>query len=144
MAVALQRLVRRAVLPRLKGNADLIALVPAAQINPSGEPTWPFILLRAPRTQQLNAACLRGGIVVWDIHAFSAGRRSSAKALIETAEDHAGRIGGAIEATLANQWIDLEGGGRARIRLSDMRLLEDGTPDRYHYFAQINARVLAA
>jgi hypothetical protein len=54
------------------------------------------------------------------------------------------RIGAAIEAAIGDRWLDIEGGGRARIRLSDIRLAEDGDQDHYHYFAQINARVLAA
>jgi hypothetical protein len=142
MAVGLQKKVRRGILPLLKADAALTALVPADSINPDGEAPWPLIRLRAPTTRQLKAACVSGGLVTWDIHAF-AGPRKVAGAEVETAEDHAGSIGEAIERVLADQWIDLEGGSRARLRLSDIRLLEDGDTDRYHWFAQVNARVLA-
>jgi len=140
MAVGLQRLVRRALLTRLKADAGLIALVPKASINPDGTPAWPFIKLHAPVTQRLRSSCVNGGLVSWDIHAF-ARKRTGASPM--TAEDHASLIGAEIERVLADNWLDLEGGGRARVRLSDIRLLEDGTPDAFHWFAQVNARVLA-
>jgi len=143
MAVGLQRLVRRALLTRLKSDAALTALVPAASINPVGEPAWPFILLRSPVTQRLRAACVVGGLVSWDVHVF-AGPRESGGAIVETGEDHAGRIGAAIETALADNRITIEGGAVARIALSDIRLLPDGDVDHWHWFAQVNARVLAA
>lgn len=138
----LQRHVRRAILPILKADAALTALVPAASINPTGTPTWPFIVLRAPVTQRLKAACVNGGQGSWDIHAF-AGQRLVAGTVVETAEDHAGRIGAAIEMALADNWLALPDGAKVRIRLSDIRLLQDGDPDHYHWFAQINWRVLS-
>jgi hypothetical protein len=142
MAVGLQKPVRRAILTRLKADTGVTALVPTARINPPGVPVWPFIVLRSPVTLPLRASCLRGGLVTWDVHAF-AGPRLSAGAVVETAEDHAGSIGAAIEAALADNRIALEGGATAHIRLSDIRLLQDGDPDHYHWFCQINARVLA-
>lgn len=143
MAVGLQRLVRRAILSRLKVDADLIALVPAASINPRGGATWPFIVMRAPVTQPMRAACVRGGEVVWGVHVF-AGPRLSAGAVVETGEDHVGRIGARIEALLDGVRVSIEGGGTAHMLLSDIRLLDDGDPDSYHWFAQVNCRVLAA
>ncbi|NBC37362.1 DUF3168 domain-containing protein [Novosphingobium sp. FSY-8] len=143
MATTLQRLVRRALLAHLKADTGLTDLVPAGSINPAGVPTWPHILLRAPLTRPFYAAAVEGAEVSWDVHAF-AGPRESAGAVAETAEDHAGSIGGAIETALSPRWIDLEDGGRVRVRLSDIRLLEDGDRDHYHWFAQINCRVLAA
>lgn len=143
MATGLQRLVRRALLARLKANAALTALVPAASINPAGEPIWPFVKLRAPVTRRLRAAGLNGGEGSFDLHAF-ARARTSAGAEVETAEDHAGRIGGAIEAALADARITIEGGHVLRFEVGDMRLLEDEEPDAYHWFAQANWRVLAS
>lgn len=142
MAVALQKLVRRALLARLKSDAGVTALVPPASINPDGETTWPIIKLQAPRTQPLSMSCVRGGNVTWDIHAFAQARKVGG-AEVETAEDHAGSIGGAIEALLHNSRAVLIGGESIRVRLSDIRLLQDGDPDSYHWFAQANARVLA-
>ena len=143
MAVGLQKLVRRALLTRLKAEPGVTTLVPAARINPPGVPVWPFIVLRSPVTQKLRATGLRGGVVSWDIHAF-AGPRLSAGATVETAEDHTGSIGAAIEAALADNRITLESGAVCHISLSDIRLLQDDEPDAYHWFAQISARVLAA
>ena len=49
-----------------------------------------------------------------------------------------------IEAALTDNRIALEGGGTVRIEVTDMRLLEDDTPDAYHWFAQVNWRALAS
>ncbi len=143
MATGLQRLVRRALLARLKANAPLTALVAAASINPVGEPVWPFVKLRAPVTRRLRAAGLNGGEGSFDIHAFARARVVGG-AEVETAEDHAGRIGGAIEAALADARITIEGGHVLRLEVNDMRLLEDEEPEAWHYFAQVNWRVLAS
>lgn len=142
MAVGLQKLVRRSILAKLKNDASLTALVPAEQINPDGVPDWPFIKLNASTTQPMRMACVVGGLVTWDIHAFARAREDGG-AVVETAEDHAGSIGAAIEQALNYDHLALEGGGDARVRLSDIRLLPDGDEDSYHWFAQINARVLA-
>lgn len=139
----LQRLVRRAILPVLKADTALTAIVPVASINPTGAPVWPFIVMRSPVTQRLKAACVNGGQGTWDIHAF-AGARMSGGAVVETAEDHAGRIGGAIEVALSDRWLGLPDGAKVRVRLSDIRLLQDGDDQHYHWFAQINWRALAS
>ncbi len=143
MATGLQRPVRRAVLARLKANAGLTALVPAVSINPAGVPVWPFVKLMNPVTQRLRAAGVNGGLVTFDIHAFARARLSGG-AEVETAEDHAGRIGGAIEAALADARFTFDTDKIVHIEISDMRLLEDEEPDAYHWFAQVNCRVLAA
>lgn len=143
MATGLQRLVRRALLAKLKGNAPLTSLVPAASIHPAGEPSWPFIRLDSPVTRRLKASGLNGGVGSFDVHAF-ARDRESAGAVVETGEDHAGRIGAAIEKALADNRLALEGGGVVKIEVNDMRLLTDDDPGAWHYFAQVNFRVLAA
>jgi hypothetical protein len=133
------------VLQRLKADAALTALVPAASIYPQavpGEPLWPFIKLGPTGTLRLRAACVNGGLVTVDIHAFARARVSGG-ATVETAEDHASRIGAAIEAALSDRHLTLEGGADAHIELGDIRLLQDSEPDAFHWFAQLNARVLA-
>jgi hypothetical protein len=90
----------------------------------------------------LRAACVNGGLVSVDVHAFARARVSGGQ-VVETAEDHASRIGAAIEAALADNRITLEGGPTANIELGDIRLLQDQEPDAFHWFAQLNARVLA-
>jgi hypothetical protein len=145
MATGLQRRVRRAVLARLKADSALTALVPAASIYPQAarEPEWPFIKLGPPVTLRLRAAGVNGGLVTLDVHAFARARLTNGVE-VETAEDHTSRIGAAIEAALADNRIDLEGGAVAKIELSDIRLLQDSEPEAFHWFAQVNARVLAA
>ena len=139
----LQRHVRRAILPILKADTDLTELVPAARINPMGTPVWPFIILRSPVEQRLKAACVNGGQGSWDIHAF-AGPRKSGALVVETAEDHAGRIGAAIQAALSDRWLELPDGAKVRVRLSDIGLLQDGDENAYHWFCQCNWRALAS
>lgn len=146
MATGLQRLVRRAVLTRLKADTALTALVPTGSIYPQAvpsEPTWPFVKLGPLGTLRLRAACVRGGTVTVDVHAFARSRASGGQ-VVETAEDHASRIGAEIERLLDGVNIGLEGGAKAKLDLSDIRLLQDGEPDAFHWFAQLNARVLAA
>lgn len=145
MATGIQKLVRRALLTRLKADAGLIALVPAARIFPQGapgEPTWPFVRLGGTITQPWKAANTAGGNVTIDIHAFARARESGGQ-VAETAEDHAGRIGAAIETALADNRLALESSAAAHISLSDLRLMSDEEPESFHWFAQVNARVLA-
>lgn len=142
MVVSLQRTVRRALVARLKADSGVIGLVPASSIHARVKVPWPLIKLSSPVTQRLRASCVNGAFVTWDIHAF-AGPKKSGDQVVMYAEDHASEIGGAIEVCLADNRIDLEGGPRAKIQLSDIRLLEDGDQDSYHWFAQVNARVLA-
>lgn len=139
---SLQRLTRRALLARAKADVDLTALVPVASIAPSGEPAWPFVTIETPRTSRIRATCVRGATVRFDVHAF-AGPREDAGAVVETGYDHASRIGSAIEAALGDARVTLEGGAVARLEFSDGQMLRDGAPDDWHWFAQINCRVLA-
>ncbi len=143
MAVGLQALVRVALMERLKSDSAVTDLVPVGQINEDDNSTWPLIKLRAPVTQRLRATCVNGGLVTWDLHVF-AGPRKEGTSIADRAEDHAGAIGAAVETCLADNHLTLENGADARISLSDIRLLEDGDIDLYHWFCQVNCRVLAA
>jgi hypothetical protein len=130
----------------LKADTALTALVPAASIYPQavpGEPQWPFLKLGPTGTLRLRAACVDGGRITVDIHAFARARESGGQ-VVETAEDHASRIGAAIEAALSDRHLTLEGGADAHVALDDIRLLQDAEPDAFHWFAQLTARVLAA
>jgi hypothetical protein len=100
--------------------------------------------LGGPQTLPIRAAGVPfGGAIAFDVHAFVKPRLSGG-AMVETAEDFAGRIGAAIEAALDSARLSLEGGGTAQLRLTDMRLLQDADEaDAYHYFAQVNARCIA-
>jgi hypothetical protein len=144
MAAELESLVRVAVLATLKNDAGLLALVAASSIDPDPErePTWPFVTTENYRNQPFEQTCVRGGLVTGDLHGF-AGPRKNGNQVVEYARDHAGRIGGALQRALHRNRLDIEGGGKARIRLSDIRLMADGSPQAFHWFAQINAKVLA-
>lgn len=146
MATALQRLVRRTILAKLKANSGLTAAVPAASIytqTTPPDPLWPFIKCGPFNTQRLKASEVNGGTVTFDLHAFARPRKD-AGATVETAEDHTGRIGGLIEAALADNRMTLGTGEVIRVSLSDMQLMQDDDPDAFHYVAQVNCRVLAS
>ena len=138
----LQRQVKRELLTRLKADAALTALVPDASVDPDGEPQWPFILVASPRTSRLRLSCVLGATVRFDVHAF-AGPRMVAGAEVETGEDHVARIGAAIEALFAENNLTLPDGATCRTTFSDAQTLPDGEPDHWHWFAQLNCRVLA-
>lgn len=145
----LQRLVRRDVLAKLKTSPGVTAadLVPAASIygqDPGREPAWPFIKCGPPQTLPMRASCVDGASVNFGLHAFSRGRRNGSGQLIETAEDHAGRIGAAIEAAIDRARSDLAGVGHVSYRLADMVLMVDGAePGAFHYSCTVRARVMA-
>lgn len=144
MAGGLQRLVRRDILTRLKNDTGVLALVPAASIYSQStpkEPAWPFIKTGAVQSLPIRGACMDGASVNISVHAFSKGRWAGSS-LLETAEDHASRIGGAIEDCLDARGYDLPNGQRVRYRCTDMQLLVDGEPDAFHYFTNVSARVI--
>lgn len=135
---ALQRHARRAILARLKGAADLLALVPAASIDPDGVPSWPFILVDAPTARGKWMACAKGADVSFDVHAFAEGNSEI------TGYDFASAIGTQIETVLAPNNITLEDGSTCKLSFSDVRILKDQTPDHWHWFGQLNCSVLKA
>jgi hypothetical protein len=139
----LQRLVRRKLVQMAKADTALLALVPSAHIDPKGEPVWPFVLFETPRTNRFKQSCVRGAIVRFDIHAF-VGPRMSGRQEVETGYDHASRVGESLETVFADNRITLEGGAICKIEFSDTQLLKDRSPDEWHWFGQMNCRVLSA
>jgi len=141
----LQREARRAALSILKGNAGLTAIVPAARLYSQrvpASPVWPFVKMGPTQSLPVRASCTRGAVVAFTVHAFAKPRMSGG-AEVETAEDYASRIGAAIEAALDESRATFTG-GTIRFRLSEMQLLQDAAEaDAYHYFAVVNARVIA-
>ena len=144
---SLQRYARRALIIRAKSDAGLTALVPAASISPDGTAEWPFMLVASPRTLRLRASCVRGASVSFDVHAFAGPRYdtpdSETQQVVEIGYDHISRIGSAIETVFADNNLTLESGANCRIRFSDMQLLPDEKPDHWHWFSQLNCRVLS-
>jgi GNAT superfamily N-acetyltransferase len=137
--------VRRAALAALKGNADLLGLVPAANMYPQSpreKPQWPFVKCGTPSLIPLTGTCLDGCEVTFSVHAFSKGRWNGNQ-LIETAEDHAARIGAAIAAALDRRRLTLDA-GQARARWTGSQLLQDGDEaDAYHSVQNFRIRVIS-
>ena len=139
--------VRRAGLAAMKGNVGLTDLVAAASIHPqvpAGTPDWPFIKWGAPTGIPIRVpACVDGVEVTVAVHGFSKGRYSG-ESLVETAEDHAARIGAAIASALDGRTLDLEGGGKAKFVWTSSALLMDGDEaDAFHSVENFRIRVLA-
>lgn len=147
----LQRHVSRALRPRLRTYAPLIAIVPAASIYRQGEtpaePTWPFIRLGVSQTLPTFGTCYRGGDITVPIDAFAKARVNGSGQVLETAEDHAGRIGEAIEDCLhlVGETVTIgDAPLRLRYTMTDIRLFIDGAErDAFHYSAVINVRAMA-
>jgi hypothetical protein len=148
----LARLTRRTVLTRLKAFTGLTALVPAAEIHPQAPlttPNMPFVKTGTPTWIPLKAACLDGAVVTLPVHAFARARKNGSGAVVETAEDHASRIGEQIEKALDDKADDITVSmgvtARLRYRITDGQLLVDAADsDAFHYFATVQARVVAA
>ncbi len=140
---------RRALLTRLKADPALAAIVAKADIHgqsPPATPTWPFIKLGPPRILPIRGSCIDGGTVSVDIHAF-AKPRYLAQAMIETAEDHAGRIGAAIERAVDCRGETVTAGDaecRVTYQLANMLLQRDrDEADAFHYIASMRVRIMA-
>jgi hypothetical protein len=149
----LARLARRAVLTRLKAHAGLTALVPATNIYrgaPLVEPDWPFIRLDRSNSIPIKAACLDGATVTFPLHAFARARQNGSGALVETAEDHVGRIGAEIEKALDDkgETITVSPGVTARLtyRLTDIQPdgIDQADSTAAHYVCTVRARAVAA
>ena len=146
MAGDLIRDVRRATLARLKADPAVLDLVAAAAIHPSttpANPAWPFTRFDAPLSVPLDMTCVAGATVTFLLHGFAKSRQVGG-AVVETAEDHASRIGSALKASLHNKRLPL-GDGTALLKVRSSRLLRDGDEeDAYHSVLSVEARVLAA
>ena len=141
----MQRAARRVVLALLKTDPALTALVPAARWYPQAapaDPVWPFGKLGAVVTRGAKAAGVDLGEVAFAIHVFARAREVAGQ-VVETAEDHAARIGENVERVLADNRFGTVDGVEMRLSLSDFQLMQDDGPDAFHWFAQVSARVLA-
>lgn len=147
MAGALIRDVRRAVLTRLKADAGLTAIVAAANIHPSTVPAgapWPFTRFDAPQSTPLDGACYAGAEVTFLLHSFAKPRLNSGGQVIETAEDHAGRILDAMKLAIHRHRVPVAGGSAPLSVLSSRLLLDGAESTAYHGILSCRARVLAA
>lgn len=145
----LHTVARRALLTRVKNNAALVALVPKANMHgqsPPATPVWPFTKLGPPQTLPIRGACLDGGTVNIGFHAF-AKPRYTGSTMIETAEDHSGRIAAAFERAIDSrgETVTVDGqSARLTYQLADMILQRDpAEADAYHYSATVRIRIIA-
>ena len=146
MANDATRPVRRAGLAAYKADAALTALVPAGSIHPQApatEPTWPFVKWGAFSPVPVKASCVNGCELTGAAHGFSKGRWDGDQ-LLETAEDHAARIGAAMASALDGQRLALEGGGTARFTWTGSQVIIDGAEaSAFHAIVSFRVRVIA-
>ncbi|MEG3086179.1 DUF3168 domain-containing protein [Sphingomonas sp. PB4P5] len=137
---------RRAVLPAMKNSAPLTDIVPRNQIWPKttpAAPVWPFTRYGASTAIPITASCVNGEDIAFTIHAF-AKPRMSGTSLLETAEDHAERIAGAIKGALHKLRVVTTAGLNIRIRMTSKQVVQDGAEaDAYHAIVQFRGKVLA-
>lgn len=134
----LERYARRTLLIRAKADAALIALVPKDNIDPDGLKPWPIVMVENPRMLPRRMACAIGSDISMDVHAF-AGPKSDM-----TGRQHISAIGKAVQSAFAPNNLTLEDGAICKIGWSDVRILKDEKPDHFHWFGQLNCRVLKA
>lgn len=138
--------VRRAILTALKADAGVTDLVATGSIypqSPPGEPTWPFIKTGSPSGIPISASCVDGDTLILAVHSFAKPRQDGGQ-VVETAEDHADRIGRAVMRALHRASLPLDSGGTAKIKRTGFQLLQDGAEaDAYHHVANFEVRCLA-
>lgn len=139
---------RRAILATMKADDALTMLVPATRIYPQASPvptpTWPFIIYGSPSGLPIRAACVNGTEITVAIHSFAKARLQGL-AVVETAEDHASRIGAAVVVALDGKRPSLPGGGYlAILSRSTQLLIDDGEADAFHHVANFRCRAITS
>lgn len=133
--------VRRAGLVALLANAAVTSIV-GTRVYPMVAPsnvTWPFVVWGSPSGSPIRAACVDGMSLIVAVHGFAKARYSGST-MIETAEDHAGRLGAEIAAALDRQMIDIAG-GTASFTWTGPQLLVDGSEaDAFHTVQNFRVR----
>jgi hypothetical protein len=146
MAIDSTIAVRRAILPLLKNDARTKTIVPASRwyAMTASSPDWPFGLYGASSPLPLRGACLDGAELITSVHGFAKARYNGAGAMIETAEDHCGRLSAAIAAVLDGRRVELPR-GHATIRWTGSQLLVDsGEADAFHCVVNLRVRCITA
>lgn len=139
--------VRRAILPLLKNDSRTKNIVPASRWYPMvapATPTWPFGLYGASAPIPLRASCLDGSEVITSVHGFARARLNGSGGMLETAEDHCGRLASAIAAVLDGRHVEISR-GHALIRWTGSQLLIDGSEaDSFHCVVNLRVRCITA
>lgn len=136
MAIDSMLPLRRAVLSTLSSDKRVSDLVKAGSIygtRVGATPSWPFIRYQPVTGTPIRGACLDGQEVTFRVHAF-AKPRVVGRAIVETAEDYAYRIGAAVAATLDYRRLTLPQ-GHATLRWQSAQLVAD--PDEADSFQTI-------
>lgn len=143
-------LVERDILIRLKDSSALMEIITENHVHdrvPEMEPSWPFVMVGAMSMTPRRAAKINDGTLLGAVHAFSRGRFVD-DALVETAKDHVGRIGVAIEIALDGTGGGITDGdktGHVSYLLMDRQLLVDsGEAGAFHWFANVRAKVTSS
>lgn len=136
---------RRACLIKLKADAELIAIVPKTSIysGVATSPTWPFVKWGVPSSLPLEATCMTGEDIRVAIHGFARTRKNGT-ATVETGEDHAGRLAGAIKRTLNKNRLALPSGYATLRWIGGQRLIDGDEADDWHVICEFRARVIAS
>jgi hypothetical protein len=141
MAIDSTIAVRKAALRYLATVSAVTKIVPASRhyAMSTADPKWPFVLWGAPSDTPLRASCIDGGEIIVAVHGFTKARLNSAGAILETAEDHAGRLKAALAEALDGVRLDIPR-GYAKVRVTGGQLLIDGAEaDAFH--AVVNLRI---
>ena len=146
MAGDLIRETRRAALTHLKDWQPLTDLVAPASIHPSQTPAlveWPFVRWDAPQSIPFDLSCVEGATITFLLHGFAKDRLEG-KLAVETAEDHASRLGTALKTGLHQRRLPVAD-TTALFRVRSVRLLRDGDEaGAYHVVLSCEARILAS
>lgn len=142
MAIDSTLAVRRVGLARLRISPSVIDLIPAEQWYPQAapaKPVWPFGKWGSPSVLPRRASCLDGSEITVAAHAFARARIINGS-IVETAEDHAARIGAAMAQALDGYSVDIPG-GYARFQWTGSQLLLDGLEaDAFHVVVNLRVR----
>lgn len=144
MAVISHIPVRRAGLKHLATVTAVTRIVPASRHYPMvvANPGWPFIRWGRPASVPLRATCLDGTEIGVAVHGFAKARFNVAGAMLETAEDHAGRLEAALAAAFDGLRLDIPR-GHAKFAVTGSQLLEDGEEaDAFHCVVNLRVRCI--
>ncbi|GGB15118.1 hypothetical protein GCM10011380_00660 [Sphingomonas metalli] len=143
MAIDSTQAVRKAGMAQLRA-AEVVTDIVGNRVYPQSatkEPAWPFIKWGAPIVSPVKASCLDGSQIDFAVHGF-AKARDEGGSVVETAEDHASRLGAAIAQALDGLLADIPN-GTASYRWTGARLQED-EDGGFHTIQTFRARCMTA
>lgn len=128
-------LLRRAIVTRLRADADLTALVPDERVYGERSPaalTWPFTRYGTSEAVPEKAQCWDGARVTFPIHSFSKSDFT----------DEVAEINAAVAASLDNETIELSPSSKAYVRWVGSMIIPDAAESgAYHGIARFEATI---